>query len=418
MASSTSGPLRTHLGLLAIVGSLSALGPLSIDMYLPGLPQLAADLSASASQAQLTLTTFLVGLAGGQLVAGPLSDRLGRRPPLIAGLLLYTVASLGCAVAGDIWTFAGLRALQGLGGAAGVVIGRAIVRDHFEGSALARAFAFAMLVNGLAPILAPIVGAQLLPIAGWRGSFVVLAAIGALLTLVIVTRLAESLPEVRRQAGGVGTVARAYAGLLVDRVFMGHALTVALGFAAMFGYISASPFIVQELYGESPQAFSLLFGVNALGIMAGTQTSGLLVGRYGPRRILRVGLVSISLGGMILVAGAASGVGLWAIALGFFVVVTSYGAIAPNGIALAMADQPHQAGSAAALMGAIQFLVASLAAPLVGLGGTSSAVPAALVIAGCAWGALGVGLTLGRPRRGEAPTTDLVSPAAGPGSAR
>jgi DHA1 family bicyclomycin/chloramphenicol resistance-like MFS transporter len=418
MASSTTGPLRTHLGLLAIVGSLSAFAPLSIDMYLPGLPQLATDLSATASEAQLTLTTFLVGLAVGQLIAGPLSDRMGRRPPLIGGVLLYTVASLGCAIAGDIWAFATLRILQGLGGAAGVVIGRAIVRDHFGGSTLARAFAFAMLVNGLAPILAPIIGAQLLPVGGWRGLFVVLAGIGGTLLVVIVTRLAESLPLERRRGGGVGTVARTYAGLLGDRLFMGQVLTVALGFAAMFGYISASPFIVQELYGQSPQTFSLLFGINALGIMAATQASGLLVGRYGPRRILRVALVSAAIGGVVLVVAATSGTGLWSVAVGFFIVVASYGAIAPNAVALAMADQPHQAGSASALMGALQFLIGSLAAPLVGLGDGSSAVPAALVIAGCAWAALVVSLTLGRGRHGEAPITDLVSPAAGPGPAR
>jgi DHA1 family bicyclomycin/chloramphenicol resistance-like MFS transporter len=308
--------------------------------------------------------------------------------------------------------------VQGLGGAAGVVIGRAIVRDHFEGDTLARAFAFAMLVNGLAPILAPIVGAQLLPAAGWRGLFVVLAAIGALLLLVIVTRLGESLPRERRRQGGVGTVARAYGGLLTDRVYMGYVLTVALGFAAMFGYISASPFIVQEVYGESPQTFSLLFGLNALGILAATQMSGLLVGRYGPRRILRVGLFSAAFGGVVLVVAAVSGAGLGPIAIGFFIVVASYGAIAPNGVALAMADHPHQAGSASALMGALQFLVGSLAAPLVGLGGASSAVPATLVIAGCAWAALAVSLTLGRGRADERPVTDRVSPAAGPGSAR
>ena len=218
------------------------------------------------------------------------------------------------------------------------------------------------------------------------------------LLLVIVTRLAESLPQERRRIGGVRTVARSYAGLLADRGYMGHVLTVALGFAAMFAYISASPFIVQELYGESAQTFSLLFGINALGIMAATQVSGLLVGRYGPRRILRVGLVSATLGGLFLVAAAISGAGLWAIALGFFIVVASYGAIAPNAVALAMADQPHQAGSASALMGALQFLIGSLAAPLVGLGDASTAVPAALVIGGCASAALAVSLTLGRER--------------------
>jgi DHA1 family bicyclomycin/chloramphenicol resistance-like MFS transporter len=411
------GPLRAHAQLLVIVGALSAFAPLSIDMYLPGLPALASDLSASTSATQLTLTTFLVGLALGQLVAGPLRDRLGRRPPLIAGVVLYTLASLGCAVAGDIGTLALLRVLQGLGGAAGVVIARAVIRDHFEGRTAARAFAFAMLVNGLAPILAPIVGAALLPATGWRGIFVLLAVIGALLVLVIVTRLDESLPPGRRRHGGLGVVVQGYAGLLADRGFMAQVLTVALGFSAMFAYISASPFIVQELYGQSPETFSLLFGINALGIMAATQVSGLLVMRYGPRAIMRVGLVSAAVGGLVLVVAAASDAGLWAICVGFFLVVASYGAVAPNAVALAMAGQTHQAGSASALMGSLQFLIGSIAAPLVGLGDPASAVPAALVIAGCAWGALAVSLALGRARTAAA-AGDPVSPAADPRSAR
>ena len=416
MPSAPIRPLRAHAQLLAIVGALSAFAPLSIDMYLPGLPDLAADLGASTSQAQLTLTAFLFGLAVGQLVAGPLSDRLGRRPPLLAGVLLYAVASLGCAVAGDIGVFALLRVLQGLGGAAGVVISRAVIRDHFEGSVAARAFAFAMLVNGLAPILAPIVGAQLLPAVGWRGIFLVLAAIGALLLVVTLTRLEESLPPERRRTGGVAVAARSYASLLRDRPFVGYMLTAALGFSAMFAYISASPFIVQDLYGQSPQAFSLLFALNALGLVAATQVSGFLVMRSGPRRILRAGLVSAALGGVVLVVAAVSGAALWAIALGFFLVVASYGAIAPNAVALALADHPHQAGSASALMGASQFLVASLVAPLVGLGDPGSAVTAALVIAGCAWAALAVSLTLGRARTPAG--GDRLSPAAGRGPAR
>lgn len=390
-------PLRAHARLLAIVGALSAFAPLSVDMYLPALPGLATDLAASPSQAQLTLTAFLVGLAVGQLVAGPLSDRLGRRPPLVAGLVVYASASLGCAVVGDIGLFALLRVLQGLAGGAGVVVSRAMIRDHFEGSVAARAFALAMLVNGLAPILAPIVGAQLLPYAGWRGIFVVLAGLGATLLLVVVTRLPESLPPGRRRTGAVGTVVRGYATLLRDAPFVGQALTVALGFSAMFGYISASPFIVQDLYGQSPQTFSLLFGINALGLAAATQVSGLLVLRLGARRILRIGLVSAAIGGVVLVLAAASDAGLWPVAAGFFVVVASYGAIVPNATALALADHAHHAGSASAVLGALQFLVASLVAPLVGLGGSGSAVPAALVIAGCAWAALAVSLTLGRP---------------------
>lgn len=403
-------PLRDHLEVLLIVGGLAAFAPLSTDLYLAGLPQLAVDLGASTSQAQLTLTTSLVGLALGQLVAGPASDRLGRRRPLLAGLALYTIASILCAVATDIWLFTALRALQGLGGAAGIVISRAVIRDHFAGNALVRAFALAMLVNGLAPILAPIVGAALLPSVGWRGLFLVLAAMGGALLLISATRLPESLPPERRRHGGVGMVGRVYLGLLVDRAYMGYVVAAALAFGAMFAYIGSSPFIVQELYGRSPETFALVFGANAIGLMAAAQASGLLVRRVGARRLMRTGLVVASLGGLTLVTAAIVRTGLWPVLGGFFLVVASYGLVAPNATALAMADQPHQAGSASALMGAIQFLTGSLVAPLTGLGGTGSAIPAALVIAGCAWAALAVSLTLGRQRPAPVDQVDLVNP--------
>jgi DHA1 family bicyclomycin/chloramphenicol resistance-like MFS transporter len=279
-----------------------------------------------------------------------------------------------------------------------------------------RAFALAMLVNGLAPILAPIVGALLLPSVGWRGLFVVLAAIGGALFAISAARLPESLPPERRQTGGVATVGRAYLGLLGDRAFMGYVIAAALAFGAMFAYIGSSPFIVQELYGQSPETFALIFGVNALGLMAAAQSSGLLVGRFGARRLMRAGLVTASLGGLVLVGSAAVGTGLWPVLVGFFLVVASYGLVAPNATALAMADQPHQAGSASALMGAIQFLTGALVAPLAGLGGTGSALPAAVVIAGCAWAALVVSLTLGRAHRPAATRSDL-SPGTGPGAA-
>ncbi|MFN8520802.1 MAG: multidrug effflux MFS transporter [Chloroflexota bacterium] len=410
-------PLRDHLEVLLIVGGLSAFAPLSSDLYLAGLPQLATDLGATTSQAQLTLTASLAGLALGQLVVGPASDRLGRRGPLLAGLALYTVVSVLCAVATDIWVFTALRLLQGLGGAAGIVISRAVIRDHFWGSALVRAFALAMLVNGLAPILAPTLGALLLPSVGWRGLFLVLAGIGGALLAISAFRLPESLPPERRRHGGLATVGRAYAGLLRDRAFMGYVMSAALAFAAMFAYIGSSPFIVQELYGQTPGTFALIFGVNACGLMVAAQTSGLLVGRFGARRLMRTGLVTASLGGVVLVASALAGTGLWPVLAGFFLVVASYGLVAPNATALAMADQPHQAGSASALMGSIQFLTGALAAPLAGLGGVGSALPAAVVIAGCAWAALAVSLTLGRPRRSAAVPADVVSPGAGPGPA-
>jgi DHA1 family bicyclomycin/chloramphenicol resistance-like MFS transporter len=301
-------------------------------------------------------------------------------------------------VATDIWLFTALRLLQGLGGAAGIVISRAVIRDRFEGDTVVRAFAFAMLVNGLAPILAPMAGAVLLPSIGWRGLFLVLAAIGGVLLAVSAARLDESLPPERRRTGGMRIVVADYAGLLRHRAYIGYVLSAALAFGAMFGYISSSPFIVQGLFGQSPTTFGLIFGVNAMGLLAAAQASGLLVGRVGARRLMRTGLVSASVGGVVLVSAALGGAGLWPFLVGFFLIVASYGLVAPNATALALADQRHQAGSASALMGAIQFLTGSLVAPLTGLGGTGSALPATLVIAGCAWAALAVALSLGRRR--------------------
>ncbi len=387
--------------LVLLIGALSAFAPLSIDMYLPGLPAIADDLGATPAEVQLTLTACLLGLALGQLIAGPLSDTFGRRRPLLAGLALYAVASLLCAVAPSIWLFVVLRLLQGLGGAAGIVISRAVVRDHYQGSAAARFFALTMLVNGLAPILAPVIGGQLLLITTWQGVFLVLAAIGAILFLFAAFRLRESLPPERRRSGRFADVMRSYRGLLSDLGFMSYVLASALAFAAMFAYISASPFIVEDLFGQSPQAFSIFFAINALGIVVASQISGLLVGRVAPVRILTGGLVIAAVGGVLLVGVAAAGLGLAGILVGFFMVVSSYGFVAPNAAALALADQPHQAGSASALLGACQFLMGAIAAPLVSIGGTASALPMAVVIAAFAWLALGTFLVL--RRRGHRP---------------
>jgi DHA1 family bicyclomycin/chloramphenicol resistance-like MFS transporter len=384
--------------MVLLIGALSAFAPLSIDMYLPGLPAIATDLGATPAEVQLTLTACLVGLALGQLVAGPLSDTFGRRRPLLIGLAMYTIASLLCAVAPTVWGLIALRVLQGIGGAAGIVIARAVVRDHFAGSDAARFFALTMLVNGLAPILAPIIGGQLLLITTWQGVFVVLGAIGAVLFVATWFRLRESLPPERRRSGRLADVARTYRGLVTDRGFMSYVLASALAFAAMFGYISASPFIIEDVFGQSPQVFSVFFAVNALGIVVMSQVSGQLVRRVAPARILLTGLVIAAMGGVMLIIAAVAGLGLFGVAVGFFMVVSSYGLVAPNAAALALADQPHQAGSASALLGASQFLVGAAAAPLVSLGGTTSVVPMAAVIGGLTWVALGTYLVLRRPR--------------------
>lgn len=383
-----------RIELIALIGALSAFAPLSIDMYLPALPELATDLGTTAAVIGLTLTACLIGLAAGQLVAGPLSDRLGRRRPLLAGLVIYTLASLLCAIAADATQLIAFRAIQGAAGAAGIVIARAVVRDLHTGSALARFFALTMLVNGLAPILAPIIGGQLLLVTSWRGVFVVLAGIGALLLVAVLLRLRETLAPEDRRTGGLGELRATFRLLLTDRRFIGYALAAALSFTAMFSYISSSPFVLQDLYGLTPQQFSLVFACNALGIVIFGQISGVLVGRVAPRRLMIAGQVIQVAGAVVLVAAALSGAGLVGILPGYFLVVAGLGWVQPNSMALALSDHAAHAGSASAILGATSYVVASVLAPLTGIGGTASALPSTLVIAGAAVAGLVVLLSL------------------------
>src|SRR4051812_5361151 len=380
-AMARSPRLLSHGRLVLLLGSLSAFGPLSMDMYLPGLPSMARDLSAPAWAAQLTITASMVGLAGGQLVAGPISDALGRRRPLLAGLAAYMAASLLCAMAPTIWLLLLFRVIQGAAGAAGIVIARAIVRDLHTGVAAARTFALLMLVNGLAPILAPLIGGELLHVTDWRGIFVVLAAIGALLLLAAWAMLAETLAPAARHGGGIAATLRIFRGLVGDREYMGYALAMGLAFGAMAAYIGGSPFVLQDIYGVSPQVFSLLFALNAGGIVVASQVGRALVDRLGPRALLNAGVSMSALGGLGVLASVLLDIGLIALLPSFFVLVASIGLVFPNATALALADHPRTAGSASAGLGLSQFAIGALAAPLAGVGGSHTALPMAIVMA-------------------------------------
>ncbi|HEY7075019.1 MAG TPA: multidrug effflux MFS transporter [Solirubrobacteraceae bacterium] len=380
---------------ILLLGGLSAFGPLSMDMYLPGLPALARDFGTRESVIQLTLTSCLVGLAVGQLLAGPLSDALGRRRPLLAGLAGYVLVSAGCALAPTAGVLIGLRLLQGLGGGASIVIARAVVRDLYAGAAAARFFALLILVTGAAPMIAPLLGGQVLRFTAWRGIFVILAAIVAALAAGTFLKLRETLPAERRRAGGLKATLRSFRALLEDRPFIGHAFALSLAFAAMFTYVASSPFVLQGRYGLSAQAFSLVFAVNALGLMAAGQLSARVVGRVGPRRLLKAGLAANAAGGLALLAAVTVlDLGLAGVLPALFVVVASIGLVMPNATALALADQGEIAGAASAVVGLLQFAVAGVVAPLVGLGGASSAVPMAATMA-----ALGLAAVAVRPRR-------------------
>jgi DHA1 family bicyclomycin/chloramphenicol resistance-like MFS transporter len=394
------GPRRYELARLVLVlGSLIAIGPLSIDMYLPALPSITDDLHTTSAFVQLTLTGTLIGLAFGQVLIGPLSDAYGRRLPLLAGLAVHVLSSVLCVVAPNIAVLGALRVLQGLGAAAASVVATAVVRDLFTGLAAAKVFSRLMLVMGVAPILAPTLGSQLLRWTQWRGVFVALAVFGVLLIVVAAFGLRETLPPEHRRGGGLAGTIRTFGVLLRDRTFVGLVLVAGLAMAALFAYVSGSSFVFQEQYGLGVQEFGLVFGAGAGGLIAATQLNVVLLRRYTPQRILTGALVLGSAAGLLLVAFAATGIGgLVSILVTLWTVLAAAGLALPNAPALALSRHGEAAGTAAALLGAVQFGVGALAAPLVGLLGTGS-LAMAIMVAGGMIAAVLVLLVVVRPFR-------------------
>ncbi|MEV0562360.1 multidrug effflux MFS transporter [Dactylosporangium sp. NPDC050588] len=371
-----------ELRLVLVLGALIAIGPLTIDMYLPALPSITGDLHTTSTAVQLTLTGTLAGLALGQLAIGPWSDAVGRRLPLLAGLVLHVLASVACVFAPNVGVLGGLRVLQGLGVAASSVVAMAIVRDLFSGAAFARLFSRLMLVMGAAPILAPTLGSAVLRWTEWRGVFVVLAVFGVLLSTLAALALPETLPPARRRSGRVTGVLRVYGSLLRDRIFIGLVLVAGFAMAALFAYVGGSSFVLQQVYGLSEAQFGLAFGAGAVGLIGGTQYNVRLLRRYSPQRILVSALAGGTLAGAVMVLLAATGLGgLPALLAALWAVLTAAGLALPNAPALAMSRHGEAAGTAAALLGAVQFGVGAVAAPLVGVLGTG-ATAMAVVIAG------------------------------------
>ena len=381
--SSLDATRRAGLLVVLILGGLTATPPLSMDMYLPALPAVTRALHAPAATVQLTLTACLAGMALGQLVVGPMSDRWGRRRPLLTGLAVYVVATALCAFAPNVEFLVAFRLLQGLAGAAGIVIARAVVRDLYDGVAMARFFSTLMLVSGVAPVVAPLVGGQILRVTDWRGVFVILTFVGAALAVLVWTRLPETLAPADRHVGGTGEALRSMRRLLADLPFTGYLLTGGFAFAALFAYISASPFVVQEIYGASPQTFSLLFGVNSVGLVAVGQINGkLLVGRVSMDKVLGAGLAVVVLAAtalLLMATGVFAEVGLAPVATALFVLMSAMGVTLPNAQTLALMRTKHSAGSASALLGTSSFLIGAVASPLVGIAGEHTAVPMAVV---------------------------------------
>ncbi|GAA2520506.1 multidrug effflux MFS transporter [Streptomyces longisporus] len=396
---------RTGLLVTLILGGLTATPPLAMDMYLPSLPEVTNSLHAPAATVQLTLTACLLGMALGQLVAGPMSDRWGRRRPLLIGMIAYVVSTVLCAFAPTVELLVAFRLAQGLAGAAGIVIARAVVRDLYDGVAMARFFSTLMLIGGVAPIVAPLIGGQILRVTDWRGVFVVLTVVGTVLTAFVWTKLPETLPAAERHGGGVGEALHSMRRLLADLPFTGFMLTGGFAFAALFAYISASPYVIQEIYGASPQTFSLLFGLNSVGLVAVGQINGkLLVGRVRLDRALGAGLLVVIAAAtalLLMSTGVFGKVGLAPVAAALFVLMSAMGVTLPNAQALALMRTKHAAGSASALLGTSSFLIGAVASPLVGVAGEHTAVPMAVVQLAAALVALGCFVGMCRRRSGR-----------------
>jgi DHA1 family bicyclomycin/chloramphenicol resistance-like MFS transporter len=388
---------RSRAGLVLVLGALTAFGPVSVDLYLPAFPTIARALDTDAGAVQLSLATYMIGLAVGQVLYGRLSDIYGRRRPMVAGISLYVAASVACAAAPSVETLVGLRLLQGLGGCAGIVIARAIVRDLFEGVEAARFFARLTLVFGVAPVVAPILGAQILTIAGWRAIFGVLAAYGVA-CLASVAWLPETLPAERRRAGGVADALVSYGMVLRNRAFLAYSVSGSLGGAAMMAYLVSSPAVVIDQFGRSAQLFGLVFAANALGFIVVSQLMGRRVVRVGGARVLRAGLLAQALSGGVLLALAVAGVGgLAALLVPMLAVVSSVGAILPPSAALAMTPFPHAAGAASAVYGTLQTGLAAAAAAVVSAVSAEPATAMGVVLVGASVLASSV-LLLGAPR--------------------
>jgi DHA1 family bicyclomycin/chloramphenicol resistance-like MFS transporter len=374
---------RQRLKLVLVLGALIALGPLTIDMYLPALPSIATDLETTSSTIQLTLTGTLLGLAFGQLLIGPISDAVGRKGPLLAGTALHVLASVMCLIAPNVELLGAARVLQGLGASAGAVLALAMIRDLFDGRAAATLLSRLILVMGAAPIVAPTLGGLLLRWTQWRGVFAALAVLGAVILSLAVAGLTETLPPQRRRRLAVLGTLKTYGGLLRDWAFVGLVLVAGFAMAALFGYVAGASFVFQQQFGLNQQQFGLLFGAGAVWLIAATQLNPRLLRRYEPRQILVGAAVAASLAGVLLVTMSATGAGgLLGVVLPLWAVLFGAGLMLPNAPVLALSRHGEAAGTAAALLGAVQFGVGALISPLVGVLGNDALAMAAVVAGG------------------------------------
>ncbi len=371
---------RQRLTYVFVLGALTALGPFTIDLYLPAFPVLEREFDVSAAAIQLTLTGTMVGFAVGQLLVGPLSDQIGRRLPLIAATALHIVACFGAALAPDLFWLSVARILQGLGAAAGSVVATAMVRDLFGGYPLVRMLAHLSLINGLAPILAPVIGSQLLLVIDWRGLFWVLAAFGVLVVVATAVFIRETLPVEQRRVRGHSNVRERYGALIRDRIYVGAVIIAGMNFSALFAYLSSSPFLFQEVHKLSAQEYGLLFGINSIGVVLGVQISSRMQKRIGSAWIIAVATIVQMVCAFTMIVLDTSGVGLFGIVVPLFVFILACGFNFPAISALALVRHGEEAGTAASLLGAANFGIAGVISPIVGMFAITNSVPMAGVM--------------------------------------
>ncbi|MER6785102.1 multidrug effflux MFS transporter [Streptomyces sp. NPDC000658] len=368
------GPALSTLLLL-----LTVFGPVSMDLYLPVLPSLTSDLGAATSAAQFTLTACLIGLAVGQIVAGPLSDRFGRRPPLLIGIAAYIAASVLCAISPSLVTLVIARLVQGLAGAVGIVIAQAAGRDVYEGGALIRYYGRLTVLGGLAAVIGPVLGGQLARITDWRGTFLLLAVIGVVLLFATLPVFGETLPGDQRTSGGLKQTGRDFRRLFSDRLFVGSVLITGLTYAALFAYLSGATYILQGAYGLSAQAYSVAFGANSAGFMVFGYIGGRTAERWSERGTLAIGIAMTATGSLGLLATGLWNLPLPVVLASLFVLASGVAFAAPPTTSLALAGYPELAGTASSVLGCARFGLGGVAAPLVGLGGARAVLPLGLV---------------------------------------
>jgi MFS transporter, DHA1 family, multidrug resistance protein len=397
---------RLTAALITTVIFLTAIAPLATDMYVPAFPGVAADLSATATQVQLTLTTFFVGMALGQLVGGPVSDQYGRRRLLVASVVLMSVASVLCALTPSIGVMMAARFVQGFSGGWAMVIGRAVIVDLARGAQLVRVLNVIAGVGGIAPIVGPLLGAVILQLSHWRMSFWAVAALGVVMVLAVLVAVPESLPPQRRHGGGLRAFAVAGRQVLGRRRYVGYVLVSGSGMGAVFAYVATSAFVLQSMNGMSPIAYSVDFAANAAGMTVAALVAARLAGRVATRKLILTGQVAALLAGVAMLAGA-----LWfdtplpIAVVCFFVLMTAQGLIGPNGGALASAEVPEHPGTGSAMLGFVTWVAAGVIAPIAGLGGEDTAVPMALLVIGCTVLSMAGLLVLARPAKPSATAT-------------